>query len=199
MKADRRAVALDLGGILLTDPTLGGFWLEIAGYRKVRADAAKSTWFSTLREPFERGELLDSEVWQTLADAAETDSDHVRDRFLGSFLEIRSGIQALYRAKVHGFRVVLATNHYHPWIPMWRDRFDWFSQFDAVVCSSEIGVRKPDLKFYDHVLQACGETDAPVYFVDDIEDNVAAASLAGFKGLLGDGTGSWLGDVLSNG
>jgi FMN phosphatase YigB (HAD superfamily) len=199
MRETRPAVALDLGGILLTDPTLGGFWSSISASRGDGGLAARTLWFSELREPFERGELHEDLVWESLASASGSSASSVRRRFLGGFKELPGGIQALRDCKAAGFRVVLATNHYEPWIPMWRSTFDWFPLIDHVVCSSEIGERKPNSRFYEEALAACDAAGYAVRFVDDIPENVEAASAFGFVGLLGDGSGDWITEVMSNG
>jgi FMN phosphatase YigB (HAD superfamily) len=59
---------------------------------------------------------------------------------------------------------------------------DFWSIFDGVFTSSALGVRKPNLRFYRHVLQATRAVPHLTFFVDDRPDNVLSALLFGMKG-----------------
>lgn len=194
-----RSVAIDLGGVLLTDPTLGSFWMDIAGGRKSVANRARELWFGSLREPFERGETPEIDLWEALGAVSGCEPSDARRQFLSNFREIPNGVDALRVCHLAGFRVVLATNHYGPWISIWQERFDWFGLIDSVVCSSDVGARKPDPAFYAATLRACQPVISPIYFVDDIGANVDAATRGGFVGLLGDSTGAWSREVVRDG
>lgn len=55
--------------------------------------------------------------------------------------------------------------------------------FDAVVISSEVGMRKPERRIFVHALARLGLTPRECVFVDDIEANVTAARALGMIGL----------------
>jgi FMN phosphatase YigB (HAD superfamily) len=55
---------------------------------------------------------------------------------------------------------------------------DW-DVFDSVFASGEVGMRKPDLCFYKHVLQAIDARPEEVIFVDDKLENVISARSLG--------------------
>ena len=187
----RTVVALDLGGILLTDPTLGAYWTEVAGGDAARGDAVRQLWFEHVREPLERGEIEEQEAWSELAKSVGGSPARFRDLFLSRFFEIPGGVAALRRCHDAGLRTVLATNHYSPWLQIWQERFDWFAYLDPIVCSSELGSRKPEAAFYKTVREACQELGQRVVFVDDVRVNVDAANASGLDGVLGDASGDW--------
>jgi hypothetical protein len=56
--------------------------------------------------------------------------------------------------------------------------------FDAVVISSEVGMRKPEPRIFQHAAQLLGLQPAECIFIDDIEANVVAAEREGFTGVL---------------
>jgi FMN phosphatase YigB (HAD superfamily) len=60
---------------------------------------------------------------------------------------------------------------------------DW-SLFDQVFVSSEIGMQKPELRFYKRVLDQIGLQAEQVILVDDDTDNVLAAMSMGMQGVL---------------
>ncbi len=65
----------------------------------------------------------------------------------------------------------------------WRATFP-FHLFDVVVDSSEAGVRKPDPKIYELLLQKLDRPAAAVAFVDDLALNVDAAAALGIAPVL---------------
>ena len=54
-----------------------------------------------------------------------------------------------------------------------------FECFDAQVISSEVGLGKPDRRFYEHLLTHCELNPAETIFIDDRKDNVEAAEELG--------------------
>lgn len=57
-------------------------------------------------------------------------------------------------------------------------------RFDAVVVSCEVGCSKPDAAIYGLTLSRIGTAPAETLFVDDREENVAAARALGMQALL---------------
>lgn len=55
------------------------------------------------------------------------------------------------------------------------------SYFTKAYYSHQIGMRKPDLKIYEFVLNDAGIIAAETLFIDDLPDNIAAASDLGFQ------------------
>jgi FMN phosphatase YigB (HAD superfamily) len=83
-----------------------------------------------------------------------------------------------------GTRVFLVSNiskeDYAALQHRWGDEF--WSIFDGVFTSSALGVRKPNLRFYRHVLRATRAVPHQTFFVDDRPENVLAALSVGMRG-----------------
>jgi FMN phosphatase YigB (HAD superfamily) len=78
--------------------------------------------------------------------------------------------------------------------------WDW-SLFEHVFTSADVGMRKPDLNFYEHVLKAIGENcPENVLFVDDKLENIVSAKSLGFRAIQFDevGTGRVMQQILNN-
>ena len=56
--------------------------------------------------------------------------------------------------------------------------------FDAVVISADVGMRKPEPRIFLHAAELLGLPPAECVFIDDIEQNIAAAEVLGFTGVL---------------
>jgi len=184
-------VALDLGGVLLTDGTKTAFSrLRSLG---LQPREAKELWHGHLRMPAELGAISSDEVFARLAALSpHATPAAVRSVLLDEFRPIPYGIDYLRRTSAGGGRVALATNHLHEWLAVWRDRFEWFSLLDPVVCSSSIGARKPDMPFFDKLVAEVGG-ERGFGFVDDDRSNVDAAAAAGLRGVLA--RGDWAADL----
>jgi putative hydrolase of the HAD superfamily len=71
--------------------------------------------------------------------------------------------------------------------------------FDAVVISSEVGMRKPEQRIFRHAADLLGLAPSECIFIDDIEANVVAAEQLGFTGILHagpDSTGERVAELL---
>jgi len=71
--------------------------------------------------------------------------------------------------------------------------------FDAVVISSEVGMRKPEPQIFLHAAELLGLPPQECVFIDDIEANITAAEQVGFTGVLhvqADATREVLADLL---
>jgi putative hydrolase of the HAD superfamily len=56
--------------------------------------------------------------------------------------------------------------------------------FDDIVCSAEVGCAKPEAEIYALACRRLGAPPSACVFVDDRQDNVAAAEAAGMRGIL---------------
>lgn len=146
-------IAFDLIGVL-AEPS----WREIAG------DPDLERW-RRLRV----GAIEEHDFWDSSAAAAYRACLQLRsDR-----LAVIAGLRA------RGHRIALATNFARAWLPLVRERLPDPAMIDVWLCSGELGVAKPDPRFWAH-LRALA---APVLVVDDQRANVEAARLAGLAGL----------------
>lgn len=59
-----------------------------------------------------------------------------------------------------------------------------YSYFDYKVLSCDVGLKKPDLRFYNLALKAAGAEPEEAIFVDDYKGNVDAAESMGIKSIL---------------
>jgi putative hydrolase of the HAD superfamily len=87
--------------------------------------------------------------------------------------------------RLSGVRTALVTNNVAEFRDFWRPMLPLDELFDVVVDSSEEGVRKPDRRIYDLVLERLGGIlPERAVFLDDYPGNVAAAVALGWRGIL---------------
>jgi epoxide hydrolase-like predicted phosphatase len=134
----------------------------------------------------ERGECTHEEFEQALADelvlvtGGPVPSAGLLGRmFAGSRLD-ETMIGLFRRLRVVGVPTGMLSNAWGDGYP--RELFP--ELFDAVVISSEVGMRKPEPRIFQHAAGLLGLEPTACIFIDDIEANVAAAEQVGFTGVL---------------
>lgn len=63
-------------------------------------------------------------------------------------------------------------------------RYGFFSVFDPICYSHEIGANKPDPEAYAAALAAMGAEPADVFFIDDRRQQIDGAALVGIRGIV---------------
>jgi len=118
-------------------------------------------------------EGLDTDPYRVLAALASDGG--VREPF----------VESVRRARAAGMRTAIVTNNVREFRAAWRAMLPVDDLFDAVIDSSEVGKRKPDIAIFRHALDAVGGP-APqrTVFLDDFAGNVEAARVLGMHGIL---------------
>ncbi|HXK23062.1 MAG TPA: HAD family phosphatase [Myxococcota bacterium] len=84
-----------------------------------------------------------------------------------------------------GYKTALVTNNAREFRSAWRNLLPLDELFDAVIDSSEVGVRKPDPAIFQRALAEVGGVAASrSIFLDDHPGNIAAARRLGMQGVL---------------
>lgn len=174
-----RALCLDLMGTLLYDPYLEA--LEAA----TGLDATVAHRFKdpTSWPDFESGVIDEAEfVRRFFRDGEESRPLDVR-----AFHAVRRagyrflpGMRALLDALDGRIDRYLASN-YPVWIEELRETFELDSCLEGIWASCHLGVRKPDPRFYQRLLDRIEHAPQACLFVDDREDNCAGAESVGMR------------------
>lgn len=94
-------------------------------------------------------------------------------------------VERIRSLRADGYLTALCTNNVKEGSRAWRERVPVEDLFDAVVDSSEVGMRKPDPRIFAHTLELLGVADPQrAIFLDDHPGNIAGAERAGLVGLL---------------
>lgn len=167
------AVAFDLMDTVIRDP-----------YREALEAATERP----LREVFRH---KDPEAWP-----AFERGDLTEEEYFAAFGDLDLDVEAFHRARREGYEVlpgmrellddlagqvlrVTASNY-----PVWVDDVVATlleGSFDRVLASHHLGVRKPKPAFYESLCAELELVPGAVLFVDDRDDNVAAAREAGLR------------------
>jgi epoxide hydrolase-like predicted phosphatase len=189
-------VVTDWGGVM-TNPIIEtvNAWLAAEGIDRESYRAVMRQWVSQAYDSdhgqnpihaLERGEGSNSEFEQALAaqltleDGGPVPGEGLLARmFAGTVME--QGMLELFR-QLHASAVptALLSNAWGDGYP--REMFP--EMFDAVVISSEVGMRKPEERIFLHAAELLGLDPRECIFIDDIQANITAAEQVGFTGIL---------------
>lgn len=81
--------------------------------------------------------------------------------------------------------LVIASNNFDFVTDILRAEYaEFLAHFDHVFFSNELGVRKPDPRFYERIIEEMGVDASECLFVDDKEKNVEGARAAGMHAIV---------------
>ncbi len=188
------AVLFDFGGVFTASPfdAVGGMAAELGTSADRLVEVVFGSYSADTDHPWhrlERGELAIEEARQGILDLGATHGFEADLYKLFAALAASGGIrnelvECARRLRGAGMRTGLLTNNVAEFREHWRGTLPVDDLFHDVVDSSEVGMRKPDLRIF---ALACGRLDvepARSVFLDDHPGNVDAAKKAGLEALL---------------
>jgi putative hydrolase of the HAD superfamily len=178
------AVLFDLGGVVFESP-MGAFTayeqalgLPAGLIRRINAtDPDTNAWARA-----ERGELTPDQFRAAFAAEAATlgfalDAQPILDALHGPvYPAMVRALQALRRA---GLRLAAITNNMEPLATARADLGDVLDLFEILVESSVEGIRKPEVAFFEVVLDRLGVTAEECVYLDDLGINLKPARALG--------------------
>lgn len=186
MTPSRNTVVFDLGGVLID-------WNPRHLYRKLFAgdDAAMERFLAEIC----------TNAWNAQQDAGRTwaegtdilTAEHpghapLIEAYRARWHEMLAGpiagtVDILRKLKQRGVPLYALTNWSAETFPFAMDLFDFLGWFDGIVVSGDEKLIKPDPRIYALLLERHGLDAAQTVFIDDNQNNAAAATAAGMHGI----------------
>ncbi|MES2383091.1 MAG: HAD-IA family hydrolase [Pseudomonadota bacterium] len=182
-----QALLFDLGGVLIDIDFNRAFehWQTLSPLSLEGIRARFS--FDEAYAQHERGEITADTYFAHLVQLLELQPDHqVIARgwnaiFIGQISETLALVQA---ARAH-LPCYAFSNSNAAHQAAWSRLYPSVVQaFDRIFVSSEIGLRKPERRAFEHIAGAVGLPADALLFFDDLADNVAGARTAGLQAVL---------------
>lgn len=180
------AVVFDVGGVLID-------WNPRHLYRKIfEAEAEMERFLAEVcshdwNEQADAGRPI-AEITAELC-TRHPDKHDLIESYYGRFPEMMKGahddtVALLERLHARDLPLYVLSNFSAETFPLARRRFGFFERFSGLVISGEEGMKKPDPRIYDVVIERFGLQPASTLFIDDRADNAQAAIDAGWQALL---------------
>jgi putative hydrolase of the HAD superfamily len=182
------AVLFDYGMVLSgpPDPTAREEMMRVLG---VDETAFRAMYWKH-RDAYDRGTLSGIAYWQKVADELHRplSANSLNELFEADNAmwtqpnqQMIDWAAALQRA---GIKTGILSNIGDAMEAGIRARFPWLEEFAHHTFSHRLGLAKPDLAIYRHAAEGLGVPASAVLFVDDREENIAAAREAGMTAVL---------------
>ncbi|MCB1722932.1 MAG: HAD family phosphatase [Chromatiaceae bacterium] len=191
------ALLFDLGGVII-DIDFGRVFSRWAALSPLSAEQiAERFVFGDLYHRYERGEIGDREYFDSVREALRSDADDAR--VLEAWNAVFTGPNRVNLALVNRLSAQMpvfaftntSASHQRAWS---RAYPDVVAAFRRIFASAEMGMRKPERRAFDAVIEMIGADPDAILFFDDLPSNVAGARDAGLQAILVDGP-----DAVRNG
>ena len=195
-----RAVVFDLGGVLI-------HWDPRLLYRKLLpSEEAVEHFLANVCTPnwnlrFDAGRPLS----EGIAEQVERFPHHEplirawQERFAEMLLPMPGSLALLEELSARGTPLYALSNWAAETFAHTRPLFPFLERFDGLVISGQIGLTKPDPRIFAHLLETHRLEPDALLFVDDRDDNVAAARRVGIDGVVFEGATRLRADLARRG
>jgi epoxide hydrolase-like predicted phosphatase len=150
---------------------------------KILADIFESKEWAML----DRGDINTTEAINSIALTSSLKKDEITHIFnlrTELMYPLDQNVRLLPELKKQGFKLYFLSNFPIDIFEEIKSGYYFFKYFDGGIISSEAKISKPDIRFYEKLLQKYSLIPAECLFIDDIEINVKAAEAAGMNGLV---------------
>ncbi|CNJ05499.1 glucose-1-phosphatase [Yersinia mollaretii] len=135
----------------------------------------------------ERGEVSDEDFARQLSDemGVSLSFEQFAEGWQAVFVALRPEvIEIMQKLRAEGHRVVVLSNTNRLHCNYWPQHYpEVAAAADHLYLSQDLGMRKPEARIYQHVLNAENTPAEQAVFFDDVEANIVAARIEGITAI----------------
>lgn len=179
-----KAICFDLDGVYFTSQGKQSFHRALS--EEFGADPAtvnEILYRSDVMRDLVTGKIEPHDLWEYVrTQTGVTASDEeLTARWIRDY-EIDPDVQkAVHSAKEQGFITCVCTNNNAARLPALEEKFSFYSDFDAVVSSHEVGYTKPSKEIFEALLDNTGVKPSELVYSDDNPDRLQGAKDLGIN------------------
>ncbi len=182
------ALAVDAGGVIRkeVDPQMHTYFQSLL---KVKKEIYEEVWHQ-LYPLVSTGQIAEDEFFNkmhSLTKSPASDSfpfaESVTAELERLFQANKIVLGMIRIAKARGYKLALASNS-HPMQARVDEEKGMYDIFNVRVLSHEIGVKKPDPKFFDIIARKLSIQHRNIVFIDDRKKNIEGAISTGMQGII---------------
>lgn len=171
-------IVFDVGGVLSKD-MIDTKLIDLADSYDLHVDALLGA-KSKCRDPADLGEISDSEFWNRILDHFGVEAT-VEDTEIDSYIVLVEGTLDIAKSLSKKYRTAILSNDSKKMGALRRKKFSFDEIFNPIIISGYLGVKKPDARIYDILLEELGTSAEECLFIDNNMDNVDAARSVGIR------------------
>lgn len=151
-------------------------------------------------EPFDLGKIDPGTFWNHVQADLGTNVDwRTLDRLVLSNYEPNPSAIRLLDACSSRYNTALLSNTRKEWFEHLDHKYELTNHADRAFLSYQLGLKKPDPRIYRHMISEIGASPANIFFLDDREENVAAARQEGLRAAVFTSTEEAISDLVAHG
>jgi FMN phosphatase YigB (HAD superfamily) len=181
---------LDIAGVIITNLS-PRYWHDISRASGVASDDLKTRFTNEIREDFWTGKLTEVDFWRWLNKQCPLMDMQKAKSILVENLAPLPAFDCIANwselADIH-----LLSNHRKEWIDPLLEPIKEYTK--SISISSSVGFCKPNFEIYN-IINSNLPTMQQVMFVDDQEKNLKPATSFGWRTLIADSEGQWIGTI----
>ena len=195
-----RAVVFDIGGVLefTPPPGMAGKWEDRLGL----PPGGLASRLGGLFGAGNVGEVTEAEVHRGVGELLAIDEPAV-DAFMADLWteylgSLNTELAAYFAGLRPAYRTGIISNSFVGAREREQERYGFGQLTDVIIYSHEAGISKPDPRIYHLACHRLGIRPEEMIFLDDVEENVAAARDLGAHGILFTSTAQAIADIESS-
>lgn len=177
-----KVIIFDFGGVVRKPRIMPEIYKATEKKFKIDYEFVRNQ-FLKLETPVITGKLSMNKFWSKLAKALDVNVKELKqlwERIYVKKFKLNTRVMNLVKRLKKRYKIVLLSNDLPSHSKINLKRGD-YKIFDKVFLSSKIGLRKPDKRVYLYVLRKLKVKPEECVFIDDREENVAAAKKLGIN------------------
>lgn len=176
-------VIFDVFGVLMSSgfSSSADDLVRVLGRSKEEIEQVYVKW----EEPFDLGEIGQEQFWTHVLSDLDVSC---------SWRALNQLVLSNYRPNERALALLRSSSQFQPTHILSNTRRDWFDVLDAAYgitrhadrtfLSCDIGLKKPDVRVYQHVVRALDCPPEHVIMIDDRQENIEAARSVGLNGIV---------------
>ncbi len=139
------------------------------------------------RRAYDRGDVDGVEYWRILTRRMGIQLDEATFKKLieldvACWFKVDERILMLAAdLKKAGYEIGILSNMPIDQVAAYKNLDSWMGAFDHLFLSAEFRMAKPDREIYEYVMRETGKTPQEIFFIDDKDENIEAASQIGWQ------------------
>jgi glucose-1-phosphatase len=175
------AILFDLGKVIIDFNFELGMQRWAGNCRLSREEFERVIWAKDWIRRYERGEISTADYHRYLCDVGtlQMELEEFRQSWSEVFMPDLIVSEALLADLKRNYPLILVSNTNEVHVEFVAARYKVFDYFDHKIFSHEVGSLKPDRKIFEAAIAASGRPADALFFTDDREENVQAATRLG--------------------
>lgn len=177
-----KAIVFDLGGVVFTSD--GGSYEtreKLAEDLGIDVESLHNVWFK-YKNDLVKGKMSEQAYLESVIENIELNEtlDELK-KIIRDYNIIDDSMVELLLDLKNKYHLFALTNDIKEWIEYRINNFKLNHYFEKIISSCDVGMQKPDLDIYEHLLKEIQFKPEEVIFIDNREENLAPAEKLGIK------------------